>query len=153
MAERIESKSAASMTACASTLKYGARKRNGVQGTSVSITMKTICSTVFHLPSASAAITTPFFAATSRNPEITNSRPMNRIAAIGCRWPKAESRIIAEQVNSLSAIGSMNFPKSVTRLRLRAMFPSSESVIAASTKMIAAIQCETSSETPNHAGR
>ena len=53
--------------------------------------------------------------------------------------PNAEATISVEQVSSLSAIGSMSLPSSVTWLYFLAIHPSSLSVEAAMMNRIAAV--------------
>ena len=73
------------------------------------------------------------------------SRSRNRATTIhpstvGPSSPKAAATISVAQVSSLSAIGSMSLPSSVTWLYLRAIHPSSLSVEAAMMNRIAAAQ-------------
>ena len=56
----------------------------------------------------------------------------------GANVPSPTKQIMAEQTNSLSASGSMNFPKFVIRLYFLAIVPSSLSVIDAATKITSA---------------
>ena len=55
--------------------------------------------------------------------------------------PRSTSTIIALITRSLSAIGSMNFPKFVTSPFLRAIWPSSASVIEARMNTATAAYC------------
>src|SRR5699024_1522092 len=55
--------------------------------------------------------------------------------------PCPTSTTSADITSSLSAIGSMNLPKSVTRLRARAIFPSSKSVSDAAQNSPSATYC------------
>jgi hypothetical protein len=63
--------------------------------------------------------------------------------------PTMDSPTNAIPVSALSAIGSAIFPKSVTRLRLRAMSPSTLSVIIASTKITQATTRHTTESPPS----
>ncbi len=82
--------------------------------------MATICVTVFTLPHQLAAITTPSLAATIRMPDTMNSRAMIMRATHDGRTCCSTSTSNAAVTSSLSASGSMNFPRVVTSLRLRA---------------------------------
>ena len=73
-------------------------------------------------------MTIPLSAATRRNPLIINSRAMMMMTNHACNFPNGIIQIIAEHTSSLSAKGSMNFPKFVTRFLARAILPSSISV-------------------------
>ena len=76
---------------------------------------RSIWETVFHFPHQEAAITMPLSAATRRKPEMINSLA---IMIIPYQAGSSRSSIIemrAEETKSLSARGSMNFPKFVTR--------------------------------------
>ena len=96
------------------------------------------CRVVLSLPLQPPAMTVPALAAYMRSELTTNSRSSVAAMAINmnslpssasiCRKPS-----IANTVSSLSAIGSINLPKSVTSSYLRAIYPSIRSVILAST--------------------
>ena len=64
-----------------------------------------------------------------------NSRLMMIMTIQAGSCPSSIRQIRAEQTRSLSASGSMNFPKFVTRLYFLAIFPSSMSVRLATMKM------------------
>ncbi len=83
-----------------------------------------ICHAVLCLPSFSAGRTWPFVLAKSRSPVIKNSRLMMMITTHASTNPSGIRQIKADAVRILSASGSINLPKSVTRLRLRAISPS-----------------------------
>ena len=95
---------------------------------SISATVALIWNTVLSLPSIAAAITLPPPAATSRKPEIMNSRASITMHTQAGMRSDATSTTMALMTSSLSAIGSANLPKLVTRCRARAIFPSSVSV-------------------------
>ena len=116
----------------------------------VSTTTSSICSTVLILPLMPAAMTCPCSTAHSRRPETTNSRAMKMMQAVTFSRPMAVSMINAVCVSSLSAIGSMNLPKLVIRLRERAMRPSSISVSEAATNTSSGQICIDLSLSKNH---
>ena len=91
----------------------------------------TICHNVFCFPSRSAESTAPRAPATRRSPVTKNSRA--RIAITShpgiSRWSRSVTNAAA--ISTLSASGSINWPKAVTKFRSRAIFPSSQSVIDA----------------------
>ena len=64
-----------------------------------------------------------------------NSRERMMMQLTALMRPSPTSRMKAEVTRSLSAMGSMNLPKFVTSLRLRARCPSIQSVMAATTKI------------------
>ncbi len=88
---------------------------------------------VFHLPLVAAAITT-VLATESRSRVTDHSRTSTRIVTHHQTSPMIESATSAIPVSALSAMGSAILPKSVTRLRARAMSPSILSVAIATTK-------------------
>ena len=67
-----------------------------------------------------------------------NSRLMITITIQAGRFPSSIRQIRAEHTSSLSASGSMNLPKLVTRLYFLAILPSSMSVRLATIKMTSA---------------
>ena len=75
-----------------------------------------------------AAITIPLSEAIRRNPLMINSLAIIMIATIDDKRCIPTNAIIAEQTNNLSANGSINFPKLVTRLYFLAILPSKRSV-------------------------
>ena len=91
-------------------------------------TMAMIWNTVLALPYQLAAMTVPLLAATMRMPETMNSRA--RMMSTGQPGSTASSTkaMSAAVTRILSARGSMNFPKFVTRFLARAILPSSISV-------------------------
>lgn len=100
------------------------------------------CDIVLSLPSLPAAITLPFAAATILIPLTKNSLAIMTIVIIepkGPSIPSLTSIISALAVNSLSAIGSMSFPKSLTMFCFLAIAPSSMSVINATINTPAAM--------------
>ena len=80
-----------------------------------------ICVTVFSLPPFEAAITTPSEAATMRSPETMNSREIITTTIHAGKRCSSTSAVSTAMTSILSASGSMNFPRFVTMLRLRAM--------------------------------
>ena len=109
----------------------------------IRITMN-IWQTVLILPQKFAAMTICFSAATKRKPLIINSLEIMAMTIhAGIRF-NSTRQIKAEQTRSLSARGSINFPKSVTRLYFLAILPSNISVRDATTKIISAIHLEKS---------
>ena len=101
--------------------------------------MRIICSTVFTLPLIPAAMTMPRSAAISRSAATTNSRATKMMHA-----STESSRIHVKRMNAvcvriLSAMGSMNLPKLVTRPRRLAICPSKRSVRLAAAKTSSAI--------------
>ena len=89
---------------------------------------------VFCFPSLSAASTAPRAPATRRRPVTRNS--LARIAITSHPGIKSFSiKVIkAAAIRTLSASGSINCPKAVTKFRSRAIFPSSQSVMEATLK-------------------
>ena len=102
-------------------------------------TCATIVNAVFSFPHIPAATTTPSFAVTSRRPDTINSRATIIITGTEPITPRSTMHISAETTSTLSARGSRNFPKVVTRLLLRAMCPSSASVAEAAANIARAI--------------
>ena len=102
-------------------------------------TMAMIWNTVLALPYQLAAMTVPLLAATMRMPETMNSRA--RMMSTGQPGSTASSTraMSAAVTRILSARGSMNFPKSVTSPRLRARYPSIQSVQEMRMKIPAAM--------------
>ena len=99
-----------------------------------------ICRQVLIFPDQPAAITIPRSAAISRSPLTTNSREIITTviqAGITCKLLR-QTR--AAQTNNLSANGSINLPKFVTRLFFRAICPSKKSVMQATAKIANATQ-------------
>jgi hypothetical protein len=87
------------------------------------------------LPLQLAAITTPFFAANIRRQSTEKSLPkiINAITEKNQSGRTFDTaiKIIPVQDKSLSAIGSISFPKSLTALYFRAKKPSKKSVMHA----------------------
>ena len=98
-----------------------------------------IWKTVFTLPHMLAAITTPASDAIKRKPLMINSRAMMIMTTQAAKRCWLERQIKAEQTNSLSASGSINLPKFVTKPRARAILPSKRSVRLARQKIASAI--------------
>ena len=86
-----------------------------------------------------AAMTSPLLAATMRTPLTMNSRAMMIMTGQLGSEPSSTKTSSAATTRTLSASGSMNLPKSVTSLRERAKYPSSQSVHDMATKTRAAI--------------
>ena len=84
-------------------------------------------------------MTTLLSDATRRNPLIINSLAIMMITYHAVSLPSGIKQIIAEHTSILSASGSINFPKFVTRLRALAILPSSISVRLATQKMTSVI--------------
>ena len=101
---------------------------------SITIT-QTIVAAVFTLPDQPAAITRPLSLAIIRRPLTANSRSSTTSSAQAGILPCSTNHSIAAVTKILSARGSANLPKSVTRLYFRAIFPSSRSVRLAMIKM------------------
>ncbi len=74
-----------------------------------------ICETVFALPHILAATTLPFEAAISRIEVTENSRKSTIMTATQSHIPSCTKHRNAASTRILSASGSANFPKSVTR--------------------------------------
>ena len=85
-----------------------------------------------------AATTTPSLATTSLSPVTINSRERMIITATGSISRSKQRVIRAVITSSLSASGSKNLPKVVTRFCALAILPSSISVIEASAKTTSA---------------
>ena len=82
--------------------------------------METIVVAVLYLPSLSAATTTPAALATMRRALTSSSRNKMMNTDQTVTVPKSKNSSKAENTSSLSAMGSMNLPKSVISLRERA---------------------------------
>ena len=82
--------------------------------------MPTMVEAVFTLPDLPAAMTRPCSTATRRRPVTANSRARTMKKAQPGIQPTSTNQAMAEITRSLSARGSMNLPKSVIRLYLRA---------------------------------
>ena len=91
------------------------------------------------MPHQEAATVLPVSAQTSLNALTMNSLPIITIVTQAGIVASAVRQTSAEHTRSLSAIGSRNLPKSVTRLYFRAIVPSILSVIVAITKIAKAI--------------
>ena len=91
------------------------------------------------MPSLPAASTVPFPAATSLSPDTINSRATNITSIQPAISPRSTIIIMTAVTSSLSAIGSMNLPKSVTSPRERAICPSKKSVNDAAANSSTAI--------------
>ena len=102
------------------------------------------CSAVLILPPRLAAIT-PYRIMKNRMTVMPHSRPSTRMVTHHHSSPMIDSPMNAIPVSALSAIGSMSLPKSVTRLRARAMSPSIRSVAMAAMKTPAAHQRDVTS--------
>ena len=98
-------------------------------------TTHTMVDAVFTLPDQPAAMTRPLSEAIIRNPLTANSRQMTISSAHAGIWPISTNHSMAAVTSILSARGSANLPKSVTRLYFRAILPSSMSVRLAIIKM------------------
>ena len=100
----------------------------------------TIVIAVLSFPSIPAAMTTFFSleAATSRTPETTNSRARMSAVTHALHQPSCTKHTSAAATSILSASGSRNLPKLVIMLYLRAIFPSSISVILAAANTASA---------------
>ena len=90
----------------------------------ISRMMHIIWLTVFDFPHMLAAMTIPWSEATRRKPLMMNSRAMMMMTIHAGSCLSCTMQIRAEQTRSLSARGSMNLPKFVTRLYFLAMWPS-----------------------------
>jgi len=95
---------------------------------------------IFHLPTDPAGMTTPSAEATLRRPLTRNSRPISSTAIQSGTRSSRTRGSRAAVTSSLSATGSRSLPKTVTWPRLRARYPSSQSVAEASRKITSAIQ-------------
>ena len=109
-----------------------------------------ICSTVLTLPDRPAAMTRPCSTATRRRPLTTNSRATNTTHIHADMRSRSTMTMNAVTVSSLSAMGSMNLPKLVTRPRLRAMRPSNRSVSDAQAKTASAATFAANAPCPSH---
>ena len=65
---------------------------------------------------------------------MANSRTTIKITIQAAIHSSSMKAMNAEQISTLSASGSISFPKAVIRLRRRAMIPSKRSVRLAATK-------------------
>ena len=77
-------------------------------------TMATICRAVLTLPKLLAGMTTPSTAATILRPDTANSLPTIKMAVQDDTRPISTRVNNAAATNSLSAKGSINWPKRVT---------------------------------------
>ena len=102
-----------------------------------------IWNVVLNLPHQLAAMTTPFSAATSLKPLIMNSLAIMITTIHDGILPRSIRQIMALHTSSLSAKGSINLPKFVTRLYFLAIFPSSISVRDATIKIASATRRST----------
>ena len=101
-------------------------------------TTHTMVDAVLTLPDQPAAMTRPASDASIRRPLTANSRQITIKSAHAGIWPISTNQSMAAVTSILSASGSANFPKSVTRFLARAIFPSSRSVRLARMKMTSA---------------
>ena len=90
-----------------------------------------ICVTVLTLPHMLAATTLPLEAAISLIEVTAYSRKSTIITAMQSQQPSCTKHKSAESTKILSANGSANLPKSVTKLRFLAILPSNKSVMDA----------------------
>ena len=90
--------------------------------------MATIVKAVFNLPQIPAATTIPSLATTSLSPVTINSLASIITTATGSIQRSKVKLISATMTSSLSASGSRNLPKFVTKFCSRAILPSSISV-------------------------
>src|SRR5699024_7508066 len=110
-------------------------QRAGDHHTSKGIRQKVIAmvwTMVLALPARFAG-SAPYFRIVNRMTVMPISRTRIRMVIHHGTYSHTESMISAAPVIALSAMGSMIFPKSVIRFRLRARWPSAKSVIIAST--------------------
>ena len=98
-----------------------------------------ICKIVFSFPREFAAITLPFELAINLIDVTKNSLDKMIITITTSISFKFKRQSKADITNILSARGSINFPKLVTKLYFLATFPSIASVIDATIKIIRAI--------------
>ena len=102
----------------------------------------TICVAVLIFPGHAAAMTSPLCSTNNkRKPVTANSRQTMIETTQPGALSNSTSMIKAVMTSILSANGSANFPKLVTRPLERAILPSSQSVMLAAAKRIAAIRC------------
>src|SRR5690606_829322 len=106
------------------------------------------CATVLSLPSEPAGMTWSRSIA-KRKIVMPNSRTRITIVTHHHSSPRIESVTSAAPTRILSAIGSTSLPKSVTRLRLRARKPSTESVVIERMNRAPAIQRYSPSSPPS----
>ena len=92
--------------------------------------MAIACTSVFALPPRLAGMM-PWRRTANRSSVMPISRPIITTVAHHGTSPSTDSPISAEPVSALSAIGSATVPNAVTSPRLRASWPSSRSVNAA----------------------
>ena len=109
----------------------------GGMGRNISTT-HTIVAAVLTLPDHPAAMTRPLSLAIIRRPLTANSRQMTMSSIQAGICPISTNHSMAAVTSILSARGSANLPKSVTRLYFRAILPSSMSVRLAMMKMASA---------------
>src|SRR5690625_5110862 len=107
--------------------------------------------TVFIFPGQAAANTVPPSSTSNkRSPVTANSREIMMTTTHAGANPNSTRTINAADTNNLSANGSANFPKLVTRLSRRAIYPSNQSVKLAPTKISAANNNSSSICEPNN---
>lgn len=94
-----------------------------------------ICDIVFSFPREFAAITLPFELAINLSDVTKNSLDKITITITTSINFKLKRQSKADITSILSARGSMNFPKFVTKLYFLAIFPSIASVIDATIKI------------------
>ncbi len=107
-------------------------------GTVVTASMRmihTMVEAVLTLPDHAAAMTSPRSAAIIRRADTANSLASTTSSIHAAIRPHSTNTHIAAVTSILSAMGSTNFPKSVTMLQRRAICPSRKSLMLAMTKM------------------
>ncbi|EQJ06693.1 UNVERIFIED_ORG: hypothetical protein QQG_4997 [Clostridioides difficile Y384] len=90
-------------------------------------------------------MTSPCSTSSKRKPVTANSRQTMIATTQPGAFPWSTNMIKAVITSILSANGSANLPKLVTRPRARAIFPSNQSVILAKAKITAPTSCVTAS--------
>jgi len=111
---------ATAMSASGTTAGYGRWRISSVTAL--------ICVTVFVLPRGAAAITRPWLAATERRMVMISSREKMTTTTHAATRPSWTRTMRTERTKSLSASGSRNLPRSLTRPPRRASSPSRVSV-------------------------
>ena len=108
-----------------------------------------VCATVFAFPPRLAGMTPRRRITRNRSTVMPISRPRITIVTHQGTMPSIDSPTSAAPVSALSAIGSASAPNQVTRPRLRASWPSSRSVSAATTNTVNAVIRQNVSSPPS----
>src|SRR5699024_7703383 len=96
-----------------------------------------------------ASTVPPSSTRSKRKPVTANSREIITTTTHAGANPNSINTIRAAETNNLSANGSANFPKFVTKLSRRAIYPSNQSVQLAKIKIMAEIKSAISISEPS----